>query len=62
MCAAYEGHTLAGVPFTLTALKVPDPYAVKVARTVLGGRKLHGYQWLGYHTKNCEHRQAISLR
>ena len=32
----------AGLPFTGIALKVPEPYAVKVARTVLRGRKLPG--------------------
>ena len=30
----------AGLPFTGRALKVPEPYAVKVARMVLRGRKL----------------------
>ena len=32
----------AGLPFAGTALKVPELYAVKVARTVLRGRKLPG--------------------
>jgi len=32
----------AGFPLAGRALKVPEPYAVKVARTVLRGRKLPG--------------------
>jgi len=32
----------AELPFAGQALKVPEPYAVKVARTVLWGRKLPG--------------------
>jgi hypothetical protein len=31
-----------GLPFTGIASKVPEPYAVKVAHTVLWGRKLPG--------------------
>ncbi len=33
---------MAGYPFAGIALKVPEPYAGKLARTVLRGRKLPG--------------------
>ncbi|MCF8371577.1 MAG: hypothetical protein K9H64_08135 [Bacteroidales bacterium] len=37
-----ERKQTAGFPLTGSALKVPEPYAGKLARTVLRGRKLPG--------------------
>ncbi len=49
----------AGLPVTGLAFKVPEPYAVKVARTVLRGRKLPG--WATLEKKKMKKKTIVTL-